>query len=131
MAPRERRWVAVLAPVAVVVSAMLGTYFVLASIDDLEDGNLVQALGAIARHRNEYRPPRRVAPLGGAHRLRTAAADRGSGSGGARKQVQIDESTERPTTPAGRRYAQHDVDLKLRQSARLCHSCAGSRPGRG
>ena len=29
--------------------------------------------------------------------------------------MQIDESTERPTTPAGRRYAQHDVDLKLRQ----------------
>src|SRR2546430_17239315 len=31
------------------------------------------------------------------------------------EQVQIDESNERPTTPAGRRYAQHDVDLKLRQ----------------
>ena len=56
MAPRERRWVAVLAVTVVVVSAMLWTYFVFSNISDLEDGNaeIRKALGAIARHRNEY-----------------------------------------------------------------------------
>ena len=118
MAPRERRWVAVLAVAVVVVSAMLGTYFVFSNISDLEDGNaeIRKALAAIAKHRNEYldakarsaaqeariglEPPQLTADLEAAAR---------------EEQVQIDESTERPTTPAGRRYVQHDVDLKVRQ----------------
>ena len=56
MAPRERRWVAVLAIAVVVVSALLGTYFVFSNISDLEDGKgeIRKALAAIAKHRNEY-----------------------------------------------------------------------------
>ncbi len=118
MAPRERRWVAVLAVAVVVVSAMLGTYFVFSNISDLEDGNteIRKALAAIAKHRNEYldakaRSAAQEARIGFEPPQLTADLE----AAAREAQVQIDESTERPTTPAGRRYAQHDVDLKLRQ----------------
>ena len=41
----------------------------------------------------------------------------GPGGGGARRELQIAESNERPAAPAGtsRRYLQHDVDIKLRE----------------
>jgi hypothetical protein len=110
MAPRERRWVAALAVAVVVVSAMLGTYFVFSNISDRK------ALAAIAKHRNEYldakaRSAAQEARIGLDPPQLTADLE----AAAREEQVQIDESTERPTTPAGRRYAQHDVDLKLRQ----------------
>ena len=39
MAPRERRWVAVLAVAVVLVLALLGSYLVFSNISDLEQGN--------------------------------------------------------------------------------------------
>jgi type II secretory pathway component PulM len=118
MAPRERRWVAVLAVAVVVVSAMLGTYFVFSNISDLEDGNaeIRKALAAIAKHRNEYldakaRSAAQEARIGIDPPQLTADLE----AAAREEQVQIDESNERPTTPVSRRYVQHDVDLKLRQ----------------
>jgi type II secretory pathway component PulM len=118
MAPRERRWVAVLAVAVVVVSALLGTYFVFSNISDLEDGNaeIRKALAAISKHRNEYleakaRSAAQEARIGPDPPQLTADLE----AAAREEQVQIDESTERATTPAGRRYLQHDVDLKIRQ----------------
>jgi hypothetical protein len=118
MAPRERRWVAVLALAVLLVSGALGAYFTFSNISDLEDGNanVRKALAAIAMHRNEYldaksRSAAQEARIGYDPPQLTADLE----AAAREEQVQIDESNERPTTPAGRRYAQHDVDLKLRQ----------------
>jgi hypothetical protein len=117
MPPRERRWVAGLAIGVVVVASALGMFLVFSSISDLEEGNadIREALGAIAKHRDEYLdaksraqaqeqrlgtdPPQLVADIEAAARQET---------------VQIAESTERPPLGVGKRWIQHDVDLKIR-----------------
>ncbi|HET6148052.1 MAG TPA: hypothetical protein VFH68_11030 [Polyangia bacterium] len=118
MAPRERRWVAVLAGAVVLVLGLLGSYVVFSNISDLEEGNanIRKALASIALHRNEYldakaRSAAQEARIGLDPPQLTADLE----AAAREEQVQIDESNERPTTPAGRRYAQHDVDLKIRQ----------------
>jgi type II secretory pathway component PulM len=118
MAPRERRWVAVLAVAVVVVSALLGTYFVFSNISDLDDGNaeIRKALAAIAKHRNEYldakaRSAAQEARIGVDPPQLTADLE----AAAREENVQIAETNERPTTPAGRRYVQHDVDIKIRE----------------
>ena len=118
LAPRERRWVAGLAVVVTVVAIALGFGNAISDIGDLESGNAAirEALGEIGKHRDEYleakarnavqearignEPPQLTADLEAAARAET---------------VPIAESSERPTVPAGRRYLQHDVDLKLRE----------------
>jgi len=118
MAPRERRWVAALAAAIVIVSVLLGTYFVFSSISELEEGNadIREALSAITRHRDEYldaktrtaqqdarigmEPPQLIADLEAAAR---------------EEQIKIEESNERPVVAAGKRYSQHDVDLRIRE----------------
>ena len=118
MAPRERRWVTALAVAIVVVSTLLGTYFVFSNISELEEGNadIRAALSAIARHRDEYLdaktrtaqqdarigldPPQLIADLEAAAR---------------EEQIKIDESNERPAVAAGKRYSEHDVDLRIHE----------------
>jgi len=118
LAPRERRWVAGLAVVVTVAAIALGFGNAISDIGDLESGNAAirEALGEIGKHRDEYleakarnavqearignEPPQLTADLEGAART---------------ENVPISESSERPTVPAGRRYLQHDVDLKLRE----------------
>jgi hypothetical protein len=117
MAPRERRWVTGLAITVVAVVTALGVFLVFSNISDLEEGNadIREALGAIAKNRDEYleaksraqaqeqrlgsAPPQLVADIESAAREET---------------VQIAESTERPSLAAGKRWIEHDVDLKIR-----------------
>lgn len=117
LAPREKRWVTVLASAVVIVTMLLGAGAMFTSLSDLEEGNadIREALSMIAKHKDEYleaklksqsqesrigtEPPQITADLEAAAR---------------EESVQIAESSERPTTPAGRRYVEHDVDLKFR-----------------
>ena len=117
MAPRERRWVAGLSIGVLAISAALGIYMVFSSISDLEEGNadIREALSTIAKNRDEYLdaksraqaqeqrlgtdPPQLVADIESAAREET---------------VQIAESNERPPLPVGKRWLEHDVDLKIR-----------------
>lgn len=117
MAPRERRLVAGLSIGVLVVAAVLGTYLVFSSISDLEEGNadIREALSTIAKNRDEYLeakaraqaqeqrlgsdPPQLVADIEAAAREET---------------VQIAESNERPPLAVGKRWLEHDVDLKIR-----------------
>ncbi|MES1171798.1 MAG: hypothetical protein ABUL77_01050 [Bacteroidota bacterium] len=117
MPPRERRWVAGLAIAVALVGSALGLFLVFTSINDLEEGNadIREALGAIAKHRDEYLdakaraqaqeqrlgtdPPQLVADIEAAAREET---------------VQIAESNERPPLGVGKRWIEHDVDLKIR-----------------
>jgi type II secretory pathway component PulM len=118
LAPRERRWVTVLAAAVVIVTMLLATAAVFTKLSDLEEGNadIREALTAISKHRDEYleaksktamqearigtEPPQLTADI------EAAARD---------ESVQIAETSERPNTPAGRRYIEHDVDLKIRE----------------
>ncbi len=117
MAPRERRWVTGLAIAVLALGTALGVFLVFSRISDLEEGNadIREALGAIAKNRDEYLeaknraqaqeqrlgsdPPQLVADIESAAREET---------------VQIAESTERPPLAAGKRWIEHDVDLKIR-----------------
>jgi general secretion pathway protein M len=118
-APRQKRSVTILTVVAVVALIGLITTVTLNDISDLEDQNasIRDALSAITKHRDEYleakarnsvqearigtEPPQLAGDL--------EAAARG-------ENIQIAESSERPTVPAGRRYVEHDTDLKIRET---------------
>jgi general secretion pathway protein M len=118
-APRQKRSVTILVVVAVVALIGLITTVTLSDISDLEDQNasIRDALTAIAKHRDEYleakarnsvqearigtEPPQLAGDLEAAARGET---------------IQIAESSERPTVPAGRRYVEHDTDLKIRET---------------
>jgi hypothetical protein len=118
MAPRVRvRVIALSVGVAVALLLLVATWS-FTDIADLRDENasIREALTAIAKHRDEYldakaknavaearigtEPPQLTADL--------EAAARG-------ENVQISESSERPAAPAGKRYVQHDVDIKVRE----------------
>lgn len=118
MAPRERRWVIGLAVAIVSVATALGAFLFYSTISELEEGNadIREALGAIAKHRDEYLdakaraqaqeqrlgtdPPQLVADIEAAAR---------------EESLQIAESNERPST-TGKRWIEHDVDLKVRSA---------------
>ena len=120
LAPRERRLVTWLAIAVVVLAVTLGA---MADVhrhqrparrgtrdDPRGAGRDRQAPRRIPGRQGAQRRP------GGAHRHRAAAARRGDLEAAARgENVQIAESSERPAAPAGRRYVQHDVDVKLRE----------------
>lgn len=117
MPVRERRWVAGLAIVIVVLSLGLGVYLVFSAISDLQDSgaDIREALSAINKNRDDYleakartaaqevrlgtEPPQLVADIESAAR---------------EESVQIAESNERPAVAAGKRWLQHDVDIKIR-----------------
>ena len=117
MPVRERRWITVLAIAVVATTTLLGVYLIFSSISDLEEGNadVREALGAIAKHRDDYLeaksraqmqearlgndPPQLVADIEAAAREETVA---------------IAESNERPPVAAAKRWIEHDVDLKVR-----------------
>jgi type II secretory pathway component PulM len=118
LAPRERRLVGFLATAVVGLLVTLSAWMTFSSIGDLEQGNATirEALTEIGKHHDEYleaktrnaiqeqrigtEPPQLVRDL--------EEAARG-------ENVQIAESSERPAAPAGRRYVQHDLDVRLRE----------------
>lgn len=118
MAPRERRMVIGLGVAIVSVATALGVFLFFTTISELEEGNadIREALGAIAKHRDEYleakaraqaqeqrlgtEPPQLVADIEAAAREET---------------LQIAESNERPLV-TGKRWIEHDVDLKVRSA---------------
>jgi len=117
-APRQRRLLQLLLATTVVVVVVVGTVMVFRSVSDLEEGNaeIREALAAIAKHRDAYMEAKaRGAALDAriGHDPPQLTADL---EAAAREQnIQIAESSERPATPAGKRYLEHDVDLKLRE----------------
>jgi general secretion pathway protein M len=119
LAPREKRWVSVLAAAVVIVAIVLGSTYAFSDISDLENGNAAirDALTAIAKHRDEYLEAKSRNSVQEA-RIGTAPPQlAGDLEAAARTEnIQIAESSERPTVPAGRRYVEHDTDLKIRDT---------------
>jgi len=117
MPARERRWVAGLSIAIVVVALGLGVFLVFSTISEQEaaDADIREALSTISKNRDEFldakartaaqearlgtEPPQLVADIEAAAR---------------EESVQIAESNERPVAAAGKRWLQHDVDIKIR-----------------
>jgi type II secretory pathway component PulM len=116
--PRERRGVSILAAAIGIAILVLGGYYAFDQISELEDGNAAirEALSAISKHRDEYldakaRNTVQEARIGDAPPQLTGDLEAAARA----ENVQIAESNERPTAPAGRRYVEHDVDLRIRE----------------
>lgn len=118
LAPKQRRAFTWLAAAAVALLAILVATVTFGSLSDLQDGNeeIREALAAIAKHRDEYLEAKARNSIQEARIGNEPPQLTGDLEAAARAEnVQIAESSERPTTPAGRRYVEHDVDLKLRE----------------
>jgi type II secretory pathway component PulM len=118
LAPRQRRLLVVFLATSLGLVTVLGAYWVFSGISDLEDENadVREALSAIAKHRDEYldgksRSAAQEARIGVDPPQLTADIE----TAAREETVQIAESSERPTSPAGRRYVEHDVDIKIRE----------------
>jgi len=116
-APREKRILTILATVVTISTIIYGAWSSLANIGDLEEGNAAirEALTAIAKNRDAYleakaRNTVQEARIGDAPPQLAGDLEAAAHA----ENIQIAESSERPTVPAGRRYVEHDTDLKIR-----------------
>jgi hypothetical protein len=118
MSARERRLISILGSAFVGCAFVLVGYLVFDSMQTMSEDNqdMRDALDAIAKHSDEFRdakakvkaqelrigtePPQLAADL------EAAAKEAG---------IQIPETADRPDTPAGKRYIEHSLDLKLRK----------------
>jgi Tfp pilus assembly protein PilO len=118
MAARERRLIAILGGAVLMLAVLLTGYLIVDSLQEISTSNedTREALAAIASHRDEYldakarmvsqearigiEPPQLAADL--------EAAGKEAG-------VEIPETVDRPPAPAGKRYLEHSLDVKLRK----------------
>jgi general secretion pathway protein M len=119
LAPRERRLITVLGVAVLTVGLIGGASLAMNKIGDLQDENAAirEALSAIAQHRDEYleaksRNAVQEARIGNDPPQLTADLETAARG----ENVQIAESSERPSVPAGRRYVEHDMDIKIRET---------------
>ena len=118
MGPRTRRLAAALATAIVGVVVVVGSILTFSSISDLEEanGHIREALVEINKHHDEYldaktRNAVQEARIGNDPPQLTADLEAAARS----ENVKIDEQSERPAAPAGNRYIEHDVDLRIRE----------------
>ncbi|HEY4393626.1 MAG TPA: hypothetical protein VGP64_06170 [Polyangia bacterium] len=119
MAPREKRIVTIFAVVVAVATVASGVWISMSNISDLEDGNAAirEALTAIAKNRDVYLEAKARNSVQEARIGEAPPQLAGDLEAAARAEnIQIAESSERPTIPAGRRYIEHDTDLKIREA---------------
>jgi len=116
---RERRLISSLIAVGVTMVTLLLSYFVWSGLTDIDDHNAAarQALKDIAEHREDFVDARRRinqqevrvsrTPVQLSSLLDAAAKEAGIS--------QIDEQTERPPAPRGKKYVEKGIDLKIRR----------------
>jgi general secretion pathway protein M len=117
MAPREKRIVTIGIAAVTISTIIYGAWSSMSNISDLQDGNAAirDALTAIAKNRDVYleakaRNSVQEARIGDAPPQLAGDLEAAAHA----ENIQIAESSERPTVPAGRRYVEHDTDLKIR-----------------
>ncbi len=119
LAPRQKRSLTILTAVAIIGIVFLIATFAMTDISDLEDGNAAirDALTAIAKHRDEYMDAKSRNSVQEARIGNDPPQLAGDLESAARSEnIQIAESSERPTVPSGRRYVEHDTDLRIRET---------------
>jgi type II secretory pathway component PulM len=118
MSARERRLISMLGSAFVGCVVLLVGYLVFDAMQSMSQDNqdMRDALDAIAKHSEEFRDAKAKAkaqelrigtePPQLAADLEAAAKEAG---------IQIPETADRPDTPAGKRYVEHSLDVKLRK----------------
>jgi hypothetical protein len=118
LAPRQRRLFVTFLATTIGLSTVFGTWWVFSSISELQEGNAAirEALTAIAKNRDIYLEAKARSKTQ-EERIGTEPPQLTGDIEAAAKeeQIEIAESSERPVTPAGRRYVEHDVDIKIRE----------------
>jgi hypothetical protein len=118
LAPKQRRTLAILVGTALGVVTIFVFWFVFSSISELEEDNAAirDALSAMAKNRDIYldakaRSEKDAARIGTEPPQLTGDIE----AAAKEEQIEIAESSERPPTPAGKRYVEHDVDIKIHE----------------
>jgi len=118
MSARERRLLSILGGAIGGCAVLLVGYLVFDSFQTMsqENQDMRDAIDAIAKHSDEYRDSKARAaaqalrigsePPQLAADLEAAAKEAG---------IQIPETVDRPDSPAGKRYVEHSLDVKLRK----------------
>jgi hypothetical protein len=117
-APRERRNLLIFAAAFIGLITVFGTYWVFSDIADLQEDNAAirDALKAIASNRDVYlqakaRSDADAARIGNEPPQLTGDIEAAAKA----EQIEIAESNEQKPTQAGRRYMEHDLDIKIRE----------------
>jgi type II secretory pathway component PulM len=118
MSVRERRLISILGGAVVLCVVSLVAYLMVDSLQVMaqENQEMRDAINDIAKHSEEYREAKAKAiaqqqrigndPPQLAADLEAAAKEAG---------IQIPETSDRPDAPAGKRYMEHSLDVKLRK----------------
>jgi hypothetical protein len=118
LAPKQRRNLAILIGSALGVVTIFGAYLLFSGVSDLEEDNAAirEALKAIASNRDIYLQAKARSDADAA-RIGTEPPQLTGDIEAAAKEekIEIAESNEQKPTPAGRRYLQHDLDIKIRE----------------
>ena len=118
MAARERKLISILAGAVVMLAVLLAGYLIVDSLQEISTSNedAREALAAIASHRDDYLDAKsRMVALEtriGAEPPQLAADLEAAGKEAG---IQIPETVDRPPSPAGKRYLEHSLDVKLRK----------------
>jgi len=118
MSTRERRLISILGSAFVGCALLLVSYLVFDSMQSMaaENQDMRDALDAIAKHSGEYRDAKAKAAAQ-ALRIGENAPQLAADLEAAAKEagIQIPETADRPDAPAGKRYVEHSLDVKLRK----------------
>jgi type II secretory pathway component PulM len=118
MSARERRLISILGSAFVGCAVLLVGYLVFDSMQSMSQDNqdMRDALDAIAKHSTEFRDAKARAAAQ-ALRIGTEPPQLAADLEAAAKEagIQIPETADRPDTPAGKRYIEHSLDVKLRK----------------
>jgi hypothetical protein len=117
LAPKQRRNLAILIGSALGVVTIFGAYLLFSGVADLEEDNAAirDALKAIASNRDVYLQAKARSDADAARIGNDPPQLTGDIEAAAKEEkIEIAESNEQKPTPAGRRYLQHDLDIKIR-----------------
>ena len=118
MAARERRLISILAGAVVMLAVLLAGYLIVDSLQEIGASNddTREALSAIAKHRDDYLDAKaRMVALETRIGLDAPQLAADLEAAGKVAGLQIPETVDRPPTPAGKRYLEHSLDVKLRK----------------
>jgi type II secretory pathway component PulM len=118
MSARERRLISILGSAFVGCAFLLVGYLVFDSMQNMSEENqdMRDALEAIGKHSDEFRDAKARAAAQ-ALRIGTEPPQLAADLEAAAKEagIQIPETADRPDAPAGKRYIEHSLDVKLRK----------------
>lgn len=118
MSARERRLISILGSAFAGCAFLLVGYLVFDSMQNMSEENqdMRDALDAISKHSDEFRDAKARAAAQ-ALRIGTEPPQLAADLEAAAKEagIQIPETADRPDAPAGKRYIEHSLDVKLRK----------------